>query len=59
MTEHLKRDDSLVKTNIYGPVTDQGVILTSMANVSIPGQKYTAEGTVPGGEITENWEVQF
>ena len=48
-----------IKTNIYGPVTDQGVILTSMANVSIPGQKYTAQGTVPGADVIENWEAQF
>jgi len=48
-----------IKTNIYGPVTDQGVILSSIANVGIPGQKYTADGTVPGAAITENWEAQF
>jgi len=48
-----------IKTNIFGPVTDQGVILRSMANVSIPGQKYTAQGTTPAGPVTENWEAQF
>jgi hypothetical protein len=48
-----------IKTNIYGPVTDQGVILSSIANVGNPGQKYTADGTVPGAAITENWEAQF
>jgi hypothetical protein len=48
-----------LKTNIYGPVTDQGVITSAIANVSIPGQKYTADGTTPGGPITENWEAQF
>ena len=45
-----------LKTNIYGPVTDQGVILTTMANVSVPGRKYTATGTTPGGPVTESWE---
>jgi len=48
-----------LKTNIYGPVTDQGVILTSMANVSIPGRKYTAVAPAVDGLVTENWESQF
>jgi hypothetical protein len=48
-----------LKTNIFGPVTEQGVILTSMANVTIPGRKYTAEGTTPGGTVTESWENDF
>lgn len=48
-----------IKTNIFGPVTDQGVILRSVANLSVPGQKYTAQGTTPGGPVTENWEAQF
>jgi hypothetical protein len=48
-----------LKTNIYGPVTDQGVILTTIANLSDPGRKYTATGTVPGESVTENWEAQF
>jgi len=48
-----------IKTNIYGPVTDQGVITSAIANVSIPGQKYTADGTTPGAPVTENWEAQF
>jgi hypothetical protein len=48
-----------LKTNIYGPVTDQGVILTTIANLSDPGRKYTAVGTAPSDPVTENWEAQF
>jgi len=48
-----------LKTNIYGPVTDQGVILTTIANLSDPGRKYTAVGTAPNEPVTENWEAQF
>jgi T4-like virus Myoviridae tail sheath stabiliser len=48
-----------LKTNIYGPVTEGGVILTSMANLSIPGRKYTATATAPADPVTENWEAQF
>jgi hypothetical protein len=45
-----------LKTNIYGPVTDQGVILTSMANVSQPGRKYTASAVDQTTPITTSWE---
>lgn len=48
-----------LKTNIYGPVSANGVILTSMANVSIPGRKYTATAPAVDGLVTENWESQF
>ena len=48
-----------LKTNIYGQVLTQGVILSANINTSIPGQKYTATGTAPGEPITENWESQF
>ena len=52
-----------LKTNIYGPVQDQGVITTVNANVtqegSDPMQKYVATGTAPGQPVTENWEAQF
>lgn len=48
-----------IKTNIFGYVSDQGVISKVIANTNIPNQKYTAEGTVPDGVITENWEAQF
>jgi len=48
-----------LKTNIYGPVTDQGVILKTIANLSDPGRKYSAVGTAPGDPVSENWEAQF
>jgi hypothetical protein len=48
-----------LKTNIFGPVSENGVILTSMANLSDPGRKYTAVGTSPTAPVTENWEAQF
>ena len=48
-----------LKTNVYGPVTDQGVITSVIANLSVPGQKYTADATTPTGPVTENWEAQF
>jgi len=48
-----------VKTNIYGPVTENGVILTTTANMSVPGRKYTATAPDVNGPVTENWEAQF
>lgn len=48
-----------VKTNFYGPVSQGGVILTSNANINIPGRKYTATAPYVGGDVTENWEAQF
>jgi len=49
-----------LKTNIYGPVSSQGVILTAMANTTTPGQKYTVDaGATPADPPTENWEAQF
>lgn len=48
-----------IKTNIFGPVSEGGVIMTSNANVSIPGQKYTAQASTIDGPVTENWEAQF
>jgi len=48
-----------IKTNIYGPVTENGVILTSIANLSNPGRKYTATAPDVNGTVTENWEAQF
>ena len=48
-----------IKTNIYGPVTENGVILTTMANLSVPGRKYTASAPDVNGTVTENWEAQF
>jgi len=48
-----------LKTNIYGPVTENGVILTSMANLYDPGRKYTASAPDVNSPVTENWEAQF
>lgn len=48
-----------VKTNIYGPVSENGVILTTTANLSVPGRKYTATAPSVNGVVTENWEAQF
>jgi hypothetical protein len=48
-----------LKTNIFGAVSNQGVILTSTTNTSEPNQTYTATGTTPGGSITETWEDSF
>lgn len=45
-----------LKTNVYGQVSDQGVITTSIVNTSQPVAQYTAEGTIPGGEIVETWD---
>lgn len=48
-----------IKTNIFGNVSQQGVIKTAIANVSEPAQTYTASADTPGGPITENWENNF
>jgi hypothetical protein len=56
-----------LKTSIYGPVQDQGIILNSNANLFTkpiqegvdPVEKYTATGTTPTEPVTENWEAQF
>lgn len=48
-----------MKTNIYGPVSENGVILTTVANLSQPGRKYTATTPEVNGTVTENWEAQF
>jgi hypothetical protein len=48
-----------LKTNIFGPVSENGVILTSMANLYDPGRKYTASAPSVDGTVTENWEAQF
>ena len=48
-----------LKTNIFGPVSENGVILTTTANVSQPGRKYTATAPSVDGTVTENWESQF
>ena len=43
------------KINLYGPVSTQGIIKKSIVNLSEPNRKYTAEGTLRGDPITENW----
>lgn len=49
-----------IKTNVYGPVSENGVILTTIANLSQPGRKYTASSPDGAtGAVTENWEAQF
>ena len=48
-----------LKTNIYGPVKNQGIITDVKVNVNLPGRKYQATGTLPGDPITENWESTF
>ena len=53
-----------LKTNIYGPVQDQGIITTVNANVATQEgsdaiRKYVATGTTPSAPVTENWESQF
>lgn len=48
-----------LKTNLYGPVSQQGIITDVNVNVNIPGRKYRAVGTLPGDPVTENWESTF
>lgn len=48
-----------LKTNIFGPVTSQGVIYKSMATTSDPSQLYTATASSPTSPITESWEETF
>ena len=48
-----------LKTNLYGPVLQQGIIKDVNVNVNLPGRKYRAVGTLPGDPITDNWESTF
>lgn len=51
-----------MKTNVYGYVSEQGVITTTKANLSEPiNTKYTATQTDPDDDdtLTENWETDF
>jgi hypothetical protein len=49
-----------LKTNIYGAVSDQGIILTTQANVGDnPKANYTAVATTPNEPIIENWDENF
>jgi hypothetical protein len=46
-----------LKTNLFGPVHGNGVILTSTANVTgNPNATYTATANEIGGNINENWD---
>lgn len=42
------------KINLYGPVSNQGVIKDVKINTSI-GRKYDVQGDLPGDPITESW----
>lgn len=48
-----------LKVNLYGPVSDTGIITTVIASLSDQEAVYTAVGTVPGAAIIENWEETF
>ena len=49
-----------MKTNVYGYVSEHGVITTVNANLSEPiNTKYTATSPSPDDPVTENWEAQF
>lgn len=47
------------KINLYGPVSNQGVITDVNVNINQPGRKYQAVGTLPGDPIAESWEDEF
>lgn len=53
-----------IKTNIYGAVSTQGIILDSTANMTTKENgetqvKYNATATEVGGTVTESWEDNF
>ena len=48
-----------LKTNLYGEVSQQGIITDTTVNVNQPGRKYNAVGTLPGDAITESWFDNF
>lgn len=48
-----------IKTNIFGNVSNQGIIKTAMANLTEQKRNYTAEGTSPTDPIIETWEDSF
>lgn len=47
------------KLNLYGPVTQVGVIKQVEVNVDDAKLDYVATGTIPGEEITESWMFEF
>lgn len=48
-----------IKANFFGPVRQSGVIENVTVNTSQPGRKYTAEGDIDLGTITETWNDAF
>ena len=48
-----------MKTNVYGNVGEQGIILSSISNLEEQNRTYTATGTTPDDPIVENWEDEF
>lgn len=48
-----------LKVNLYGQVSDTGIITTVIANLPDQGAVYTAIGTTPDAPIVENWEETF
>jgi hypothetical protein len=46
-----------IKTNIFGNVSKQGIINTTIVNTTqTPTTRFTATASIPGGPIEENWE---
>lgn len=48
-----------IKANFFGPVRQNGVIESVVVNTSQPGRKYTADGDIDLGTITETWNDAF
>lgn len=48
-----------IKANFFGPVRQNGVIENVTITTSQPGRKYTAEGEISLGTITETWNDAF
>jgi len=48
-----------MKTNVYGNVGEQGIVLSSIANLEEQNRTYTATGTTPDDPIVENREDEF
>lgn len=48
-----------IKSNFFGPVKQNGVIENVTITTSQPGRKYTADGNISLGTITETWNDAF
>lgn len=48
-----------IKSNFFGPVKQNGVIENVTITTSQPGRKYTADGDISLGTITETWNDAF